>query len=131
MFILNIYVYKSRSLMGGLKMEGFLFKWRSLISQGVLYCHFLMDKAGHVSVKMSQTGLACGSFRLDIPAKHAKAAGIDHVDYSFQQRLMYFQAKLIHEAVVVFVVATTGQGDPPENMKVCQSGTNPSFSYVL
>jgi len=28
------------------------------------------------------------------------------------------QAELIQEPVVVFVVATTGQGDEPDNMKV-------------
>ena len=28
------------------------------------------------------------------------------------------QAGLIHESIVVFVCATTGQGDPPDNMKV-------------
>ena len=25
---------------------------------------------------------------------------------------------MIHEKLVIFVVATTGQGDPPDNMKV-------------
>ena len=30
----------------------------------------------------------------------------------------YFQSSLIEEKMVIFVCATTGQGDPPDNMKV-------------
>ena len=36
------------------------------------------------------------------------------------------QAQLINEELVVFVVATTGQGDEPDNMKV---SSNLSQSY--
>lgn len=33
-------------------------------------------------------------------------------------RVFLFQAELISESLVVFVCSTTGQGDPPDNMKV-------------
>ena len=38
--------------------------------------------------------------------------------YKTQFLFFSFQADLISESVVVFVCATTGQGDPPDNMMV-------------
>lgn len=37
------------------------------------------------------------------------------------------QANLINEPLVVFVCATTGQGDPPDNMKVGHAAAHAAF----
>ena len=34
---------------------------------------------------------------------------------------VFFQTKLIEEELVIFVCATTGQGDEPDNMRVMES----------
>ena len=34
-------------------------------------------------------------------------------------RYCFIQGKLYEESIVVFVIATTGQGDPPDTAKVC------------
>lgn len=37
------------------------------------------------------------------------------------KKAFVLQSFLIEEDLVVFVCSTTGQGDPPDNMKVCTS----------
>ena len=48
------------------------------------------------------------------------------------------KVNLLHEELVLFVCATTGQGDPPDNMKVCpcrflerKRWHDPQLSYII
>lgn len=39
-------------------------------------------------------------------------------EFVFKFAFSFFQTRLIDEEIVIFVCATTGQGDEPDNMKV-------------
>ena len=42
-------------------------------------------------------------------------------------RIFFLKIRLIEEEIVIFVCATTGQGDEPDNMKVGEHFLSPCF----
>ena len=45
-------------------------------------------------------------------------------------RIIFLKTRLIEEEIVIFVCATTGQGDEPDNMKVGEHLSSDTFSQL-
>ncbi|XP_064630444.1 NADPH-dependent diflavin oxidoreductase 1-like [Lineus longissimus] len=72
-----------------------------------------MDERKVVILYGSQTGTA-----QDVAERLAREAKQRHFSIFLSDLDSYPVAQLIHEKLVVFVCSTTGQGDPPDNMKI-------------
>ncbi|XP_015272260.1 PREDICTED: NADPH-dependent diflavin oxidoreductase 1-like [Gekko japonicus] len=76
----------------------------------------LIGRGAYTFASWSQLGLT-----LSLVAYTAERIGREAKRRHFQCKVealdSYSMANLIHETLVVFVCATTGQGDPPDNMK--------------
>lgn len=71
------------------------------------------EDEAHINVLFgSQTGTA-----EDIAERFGRESKRRHISTTVQALDDYPIEKLINERVVIFVVSTTGQGDPPDNMK--------------